>query len=137
MERAPRREMMPRDGLNPNTPQNEAESTTPPPDSQAIASGTWHAPTAAAALPQGSPALRFASHGLIAAAGGERFGPVARVLPMTTAPASFSRSSTAGIAFPGELPEESGARFAGMPFAPKSSSSATGTPCRAPSGRPR
>ena len=129
--------MMPRVGLNPNTPQNEAESITPPPGSQVIASGTWPAPTAAAALPQGSPARRFASQGLIAATGGARRGPVARVLPMTTAPASFSRSTTAGIASPGALPEQPESRTAGVPFAPKRSSSATGTPCRAPSGRPR
>ena len=141
--------MMPRVGLNPNTPQNEADIAIPPRASQAMASGIWQAATAAAALPHGLPAVRCISCGLTASAERPATGPavralpataapaVVRVLPATTAPASFRRSTTAGVPLADPFAGEPGQWPAGMPLAPKTSSMATGTPCRAPSGRPR
>ena len=61
-----------------------------------------------------------------------------RNLPRTTAPASIRRSTTAGAASSGGSEIEWDIRpwHAGAPLPANFSSTATGTPCRAPSGRP-
>ena len=98
LHRSARCAMTPRAGQNPKTPQYEADAMTPPCASHVMARGTWQAPTAAAALPRGAPAVRRTSCGWSAGTDCPRRGSTVREPPIATAPASSRRSITAGTA---------------------------------------
>ena len=79
---------MPRLGLRPTTPQNDAGRTTDPLVWLPKASGTCPAATAAAEPLEEPPGVCAGSCGLVVSPGVTKANSAVTVLPMTTAPAS-------------------------------------------------
>ena len=127
---------MPRVGLNPTMPQNEAGRTTEPLVWLPTASGTCPAATAAAEPLDDPPGVRDGSWGLDVADGGMKASCVLTVLPMMTAPASLSLEISVASSS-GRRPCMSGEPHSvGMSAVSTMSLMPTGMPCRDPSGLP-
>jgi hypothetical protein len=86
--------MAPKLGLNPYTPQNDAGRITDPLVWLPTASGTMLVATAAAEPLEEPPGVWPGSWGLVVFPGEYMASSVVTVLPMMTAPASRSRSTT-------------------------------------------
>src|SRR5215218_5967441 len=126
--------MRPRDGLIPNSPQQDAGIRIDPPPSDPCASGSTRAATCAAAPPLEPPGVRSVFHGL-------RQAPLSSdsvtavepnsgvfVLPTTMNPAPLSRRTSAASA-PGTFPANGRDEYVvGTPATSVRSLIAIGTP---------
>ena len=91
----PVRSKVPKVGLKPTTPQNAAGRMTEPAVWVPIATATIASAVAAAEPLEEPPGVRRGSCGLVVGPGWKSANSVVTVLPMTSAPASRRRATTA------------------------------------------